>query len=85
MSKDVKAYASALNIDLDTAAQRLALQELVGYLDAELASKEKVTYGGLWIQHYPQFRVIAQFTQGGKETLRPYIEMNHTAISLMYD
>lgn len=74
ISKDVKAYASAMNIDLDTAIQRLALQELVGYLDAELAVNEKASYGGLWIQHSPQFRVIVQFTQGGEETIRPYIE-----------
>jgi hypothetical protein len=74
INKDVKEYASDLNIDLDTAIHQLALQELAGNLDAELSRKEADTYAGLWIQHSPQFRIIVQFTQEGKETIRPYIE-----------
>jgi hypothetical protein len=62
-AKDVEAYASSLNIDLDTAAHQLSLQELAGDLDAELSRKEADTYAGLWIQHSPQFRIIVQFTQ----------------------
>ena len=29
---------------------------------------------GLWIQHTLRFRVIVQFTHGGEEAIRPYIE-----------
>lgn len=72
--KDVEAYASDLKIDLDKAANQLALQELAGNLDAELSLKEAATYAGLWIQHSPQFRIIVQFTKEGKETILPYIE-----------
>jgi hypothetical protein len=73
-AKDVEAYASSLNIDLDTAAHQLSLQELAGDLDAELSRKEADTYAGLWIQHSPQFRIIVQFTKEGEKTIRPYIE-----------
>jgi hypothetical protein len=50
------------------------LQDFAGDLDAELSAKEADTFAGLWIQHTPQFQIIVQFTQDGKETIRPYIE-----------
>jgi hypothetical protein len=39
ITKDAKEYASYFGIDLDTAIHQLALQELAGNLDAELATK----------------------------------------------
>jgi hypothetical protein len=72
--KDAISYASDQKIELDTAIYRLALSNLAGNLDAALSGNEEDTYAGLWIQHSPQFRIIVQFTRGGRETIRPYIE-----------
>ena len=79
IAMDAKAYADAIDVSLDTAIYRLMLQDQVGLLDAELASKEYETYAGLWIQHTPEFRIIVQFTQGDLETIRPYIEHEELA------
>ena len=46
----------------------------VGQLDAQLTTNEPATFAGLWIQHTPDFRVIARFTRNGEATVRPYIE-----------
>lgn len=72
--QDAEAYAYDLGVDIDTALHRLMLQDVVGELSGELAVKEADTYAGLWIQHTPEFRIIARFTHSGKETIRPYIE-----------
>lgn len=31
-------------------------------------------FGGLWIQHEPDYKVVVAFTRDGEETVRPYIE-----------
>ena len=74
LQKDVISYASDQKIDIDTAIHRLALQNLAGNLDAELSKNEENTYAGLWIQLSPEFQIIIQFTRGGRETIRPYVE-----------
>jgi len=45
----VLSYASDQNIDVNTAIQRLALQDLAGDLDAELSRNEEDIYAGLWV------------------------------------
>ncbi len=50
------------------------LEAPVEELRAELAAKEADTFAGLWIEWKPKFRVVAQFTRDGDETIRPYIE-----------
>lgn len=71
--KDVKMYADHQKIDLDTAAYRLALQDLAGNLDAALTKNVSDSYAGLWIQHSPQFRIIVQFTKDEKDRIESYI------------
>lgn len=67
-------YAADFGVDLDEALRRLRLQEDIGALKADLTLNEAETFGGLWAEHMPQFRVIVQFTQNGEETILPYIE-----------
>ena len=74
LNPDIMAYAVDLGIDYDTANYQLQIQDIAGDLDAELMVKEGDTFAGLWIQHTPQFQIVAQFTQNGEETIHPYIE-----------
>ncbi len=71
---DAQAYASETGVSINEALRRLRLQDIVGELDAELAANEKETFAGLWIEHTPEFRVVAQFTYGGEEVIKPYLE-----------
>ena len=53
--------------------RRLTLQGSVGSLEGALVDNESDTFGGLWIQHEPEFRIVARFTQDGESTVRPYV------------
>ena len=72
--QDAQAYADDYGLELEEAARRLALQETIGALNAELAEKEPSTFAGLWVEHEPDFQVFVRFTQDGASTLQPYIE-----------
>jgi hypothetical protein len=72
--KDVEEYATDQGIDLQTAVNRISLQEIAGNLNAELLKNESETFAGLWVQHAPKFQIIVQFTKGGMEKVLPYIQ-----------
>ena len=74
LHEDARYYATRYGVDFAEAVRRLQLMDSVGQLDAQLTTNEPATFAGLWIQHTPDFRVIAQFTRNGEATVRPYIE-----------
>ena len=74
MVTDAQSYAADFGVTLDEALRRLSLQRDVGELDADLMLNEVETFAGLWIQHEPEFRIIVKFTEGGEETIQPYIK-----------
>lgn len=59
---DAPSYANEFGVSLDEAARRLNLQSAAGELGAALEAEESATFGGLWIEHKPEFRVIVRFT-----------------------
>ena len=71
LAQDAQAYAADYGLDLEEAVRRLALQESIGALNAELAEKERATFAGLWIEHEPEYRVFVCFTQDGASTIQP--------------
>ena len=74
LAQGAQAYATEYGLDLEEAVRRLALQEPIGALNAELAEKEQATFAGLWVEHEPEYRLFVRFTQRGERTLQPYIE-----------
>ncbi|MXY45589.1 MAG: hypothetical protein F4Y44_01135 [Chloroflexi bacterium] len=72
--EDARSYAEDYGVSLDEAIGILAQQEAIGALGDELESGESATFGGLWIQHEPDYRVVAAFTRDGEETIRPYLK-----------
>lgn len=71
--QDAKSYVANYGVSLQEALRRLKLQDQIGKLDRSLMVKEEDTYAGLWIQHEPQYKVIARFTQNGQQTIEPYV------------
>lgn len=71
---DAQIYASNTGVSIDEALRRFQLQDIAGKLDAELSMNETETFAGLWIDHTPEFRVAAQFTRDGEETMKPYLK-----------
>ena len=68
-TREANGYSAHLGVTLEEAQRRLALQTLAGDLDAELTDHEGQTFGGLWIEHTPEFRVVVQLTQDAQETV----------------
>jgi hypothetical protein len=74
LREDARMYAADYGVTIEEALRRLELQEDVGELRASLVSNEAATFGDLEILHEPSFRVVAYFTQGGEQTIQPYVQ-----------
>jgi len=70
---EVAKYAEHYGITVDEALRRFDIQDAFAGLDTELSSKEPDTFAGLYVQHEPEFRIVALFTREGEETMEPYI------------
>jgi hypothetical protein len=70
---DAEAYAKQFDVTVEEAIERLQFQDGIGELNAALQANEADTFGGLWIEHEPDFRVVVLFTRQGEHTLRPYL------------
>jgi hypothetical protein len=62
LAVDAEAYARQFDVSPQEALRRLALQAEIGALDAWLAEKASDTFAGLSIEHRPEHKVIARFT-----------------------
>lgn len=71
---DAEAYVAAFGGTVDEAVRRLKLQDKIVELDEKLQAHKSSVFAGLWIEHTPRFRVVVQFTRGGKEVVLPYIQ-----------
>ncbi len=72
---EIHEYARDNHIGLDQAAYRFDLMDDIGidYLEKELSTKEEETFGGLWFQHQPTFRIVIACTSDGEETVQSYV------------
>ena len=75
-TREAEGYAAHHGVSLDEAQNRFALQKLAGDLNATLSAREGQTFGGLWIEHTPEFRVVVQFTRDAQETTDRYVQSN---------
>ena len=73
LAQDAQMYAADTGVELAEAIRRLTLQGPIGKLGGTLKSKEADTLGGFWIQHEPEYRVVAAFTRDGEETIAKYV------------
>ncbi|MEM6796996.1 MAG: S1 family peptidase, partial [Acidobacteriota bacterium] len=81
-SRDAEAYASYFNVGLKEAKHRLVLQRQAGALDELLAEEAVDTFGGLWIDHAPKFKVTVLSTDAGmmRPLLRAHLERDLAAL-----
>lgn len=70
---DAALYAADYGVSEAEATWRLSLQDDAGQLEEELLRGEATTFGGLWIQHKPTFRIVAAFTEAPEQTLAGYV------------
>ncbi len=70
---EMEIYAEYYGIPVDETLRRFEIQDAFAGLDTELSIKEPETFAGLYIQHEPEFRIVALFTRDGEAIMKPYI------------
>jgi len=65
-------YATHYGVPIDEAIHRLQIQDSFPGLSTELENNEKETFGGLWIQHDPEYKIVIAFTTNGEQTISKY-------------
>ncbi len=53
--------------------QRMQWQETIGDVQPVLMADLPGTYGGLWVEEQPDYRIVIALTEGDIETIRPYL------------
>ncbi|MCB8928224.1 MAG: hypothetical protein H6652_21675 [Ardenticatenaceae bacterium] len=72
---DAAAFAESMGISQEEANARLALQDSIGELQADLLANESDSFAGLWIEHEPAYKVVVAFAGvDGEEVIRPYLQ-----------
>jgi len=74
LRRDAQEYARLFGVSEGQALQEMRYQDEIGDLNAALEANEADTFGGLWIEHEPDYGVVVLFTRTGGKTLRPYIK-----------
>ncbi|HEV2149757.1 MAG TPA: S1 family peptidase [Longimicrobiaceae bacterium] len=70
--RDAAEYANANGVSVAEAIRRIELQAAIGDLNGKLEEQE-ATFAGLYIEHEPEYRVVARFTRDGAATLQRYV------------
>ncbi len=65
-------YAKHYGVSIDEALLRLDLQEAFPDLEPQLEDNEEATFGGLWIQHEPEYKIVVAFTHNGENMITKY-------------
>ena len=72
LRRDAASYAEDFDVSVEEALKRLRLQSEIGELDAKVAVEDASTFGGLWIQHVPDYKVKVAFTENASSKLAGY-------------
>jgi hypothetical protein len=78
---DAKMYSVSAGISLEEAKQRFKVIDKIGGLEEKLNREEPDTFAGLWLEHTPKLRLVAQFSGGTKRDISAYMSEELTAIS----
>jgi streptogrisin C len=70
---EAEQYAKHFGTTVDEALARFQLMRSSPELENVLEKSEPTTFGGLWIQHEPEFKIFIAFTHDWKEILDKYI------------
>lgn len=71
-------YAEFYGITIEEAQERFRISDQFGGVEGLLESKAPDTFAGFWIQHTPNFTMVAAFTSGGEDIIKECISENLT-------
>jgi hypothetical protein len=71
---DSTTFVDDQGLPLDEATYRTRFEETIGEFQSLLLADLTDTYGGLWVEQQPQFRIVIALTEGDIETIQPYLD-----------
>jgi hypothetical protein len=74
LRRDSIAFVDDQGLPLDEATYRTRFEETIGEFQSLLMADLTDTYGGLWVEQHPEYRIVIALTEGDIETVRPYLE-----------
>ena len=74
LNPDAAAFAADAGLSLEEANQWLKFQETIGDIQPLLMADLPDSFGGLWVEHEPAYRIVIALTEGDEKTIQPYIE-----------
>lgn len=72
-SIEVQNYTREYNVSPEEAIRRFTLLEAVPTLNYELSNYEGVIFGGLWVQHTPEFKLFINVVGNNQQVIQSYI------------
>lgn len=72
--EDTETYAKTYGVSIEEAKARLATMDVARVLQAELRANESSVFGGLWIDHEPEFAVVVNVLAGGESGILKSVE-----------
>jgi len=73
LQDDAQWVAKDLGISVSEALERFQLQKFAGGLEESLAKDLEESFGGLWIENEPVYRVVVSLTHGGYSSVAGYV------------
>jgi hypothetical protein len=73
LRQDSTAFVDGQGLPLDEATYRTRFEETIGEFQSLLMADLTGTYGGLWVEQQPEYRIVIALTEGDIETIRPYL------------
>jgi len=74
LGRDSSAFVDDQGMPLDEATYRTRFEETIGEFQSLLMADLTDTYGGLWVEQHPEYRIIIALTEGDIDTIRPYLD-----------
>lgn len=81
LEEDMALAAEDTGIPIEQLEQQSANEDAMTELAARLNANETDTFGGLWIEWEPAYKIVVGFTENGEETVAKYLD----ADSPLYD
>jgi hypothetical protein len=78
---DFRMYARNFGVSIQEAKRRFNLRHKIGNLEENLRKNNPDTFAGLWLEHTPKFRLVAQFSDTPKQDFTAYVDSEVAAIT----
>ena len=74
LGQDSTVFVDDQGLPIDEATFRTRFEEEIGEFQSLLMADLADTFGGLWVEQYPEYRILIALTAGDIETLQPYLD-----------